>query len=176
MAIAASWRSQSLSMASRERPRTNSSPSPAQGGVHGFRPARDEVQRADRFEQTSDAPGRHLADAVAGDDGAWHDVPRARRGGQRLQRAENLAGPVAMQSLALFAPHEIARIAATQQRRRMCKQVRRFGRVAGQGEHVRMLPPCPEQRIARVMIAAQCGKSTAMAIAMVTMLRYGAAR
>ena len=60
---------------------------------------------------------------------------------------------------------------AAEQCRRMRKQARGFRRIARQGEHVRMLPPCPEHRIASVM--ARClnaEKSMAMAIAIVTML------
>jgi hypothetical protein len=74
-------------------------------------PARGEVQRAGHAQQVCDAPGRQFTDAVAGDDEtARHAVPEGRRGGQRLQGAENLAGAVAVESRARIGSDDIARI------------------------------------------------------------------
>ena len=144
IAIAASCRSHSLSMASRERPRMKSIPSPrcvAASMASARRATRSSVSAGPKA--TREAPTGHFADAVAGNDApVGHRVSQRRRGSQRLQRAEDVTVAIAVQRLIGFGPDHLAGIPAAEQCRRMRKQVGGFRNIAGQGKHRRMLP-CP---------------------------------
>ena len=131
-------------MSSRESPRTNISPSPgcvAASMASARRATRSSVSAA--LKQISDAPGRHLADAVAGDDERPGMRPAAplRPPAPAPCKGSGRRGCDAGASLGSLARNRAD--PAAKQFGRMRKQARRFRRVARQGEHVRMLPALP---------------------------------
>ena len=160
MATAAPWRSHRRSISSRERPRTKISPSPAQVAASIASARRsDEIERVGPAEQISHAPCRHLTDAVAGDDGAmWHDVPERRQrrpvpapcigSGRTRLRCSASSDSLRTKSRGSLPPSNVAACA---------NRLRRFRRIARQGEHVRMLPAlsraqdreCHDRRLVR---------------------------
>ena len=112
------------------------------GGVHDFRPARDEVQRIDHAQETCGTPGRHFADAIAGNDKTVrHQVTQGRRRSQRLELAKYLPGAILVQDIARSGPDDLARIPSAEQGCGMSEQISSFRRIASQGEHAGMLTP-----------------------------------
>ena len=87
MAIAASCCSHSRSMVRAGEAAYEQQPfARGSDGVHGFRAACDEIQRVRHAKRAGDAPGRHFADAVAGNHApAGHRVSQRHCGGQCLQ-------------------------------------------------------------------------------------------
>jgi hypothetical protein len=106
-------------------------------GVHGLGAAGHQVEDILHLHEAGDAPGRHLSDAISGD----NQTPRQRPaqhggGGQRLQGAQDLALTIAVQLRGGGGLHQRARIAPAQQGGCVGEQLRRLRRG---GENVSLL-------------------------------------
>ncbi len=175
MAIAAPYVTHSWSTTARGKPRTCRSPSPATvaASIASARRGR-KIQRVGRIQYIRHPPCCDFADAVTGNrDLSRHLGVQRRRGCERLQRTENLADPVVVQLRGICRTDQGARIDAAKERGSVREHRRGLGAAAVTANMPECCRPWPEHRSASVMTipVAQCGNSTAMATAMVAMLK-----